>query len=208
MPIMTDTSIDPMIESAAAVPEADQALETSVETADGTGGAEGPSESPLGAQAATDSAPPWLSETRSQHWLAWCAEIGEQTLPVLSDLHRRIPQTTSAMLCTPDGFNLCALGLEEVQVGRLAALTSSLYAVSTAAVTDTQRGGGKTLDYVTLASGDSLKVVIAIPNPNLGRLLLWARAEGVALGVLLVGVRAAADQIRRTIAVASPPPEL
>ena len=146
------------------------------------------------------------SSEQSEAWFQWCAQIGEQVLPVLADVHRRIPRTTSVMLCTADGYNLCALGVESAAVGRLAALSSSLYAVSSASVTDSARSGGKTLDYLTLASGSSLKVLTSVPHPTLGRLLLWASAEDVALGVLLVGVRAAADRIRRILALADQPP--
>ena len=69
-------------------------------------------------------------EDQTEAWLAWCATVGELVLPIMLDLHRRIPQTSAAMLCTADGFNLCALGLDESAVGRMAALTSSLYAVA------------------------------------------------------------------------------
>ncbi len=143
---------------------------------------------------------------QDEAWLTWCATVGEAVLPVLGDLHRRIPRTTSVMLCTADGFNLCAVGVEQEAVGRLAALTSSLYAVSNASATTTVRGQEKTLDYLTLVSGSSLKVLTSVPHASLGRLLLWANADDVALGVLLVGVRAAADRIRRILALADQPP--
>ena len=146
------------------------------------------------------------AEDQNEQWLAWCATVGELVLPIMLDLHRRIPQTSAAMLCTADGFNLCALGLDESAVGRMAALTSSLYAVANASASENVRTGGEQLDYLTLVSRASLKVVTSIPHPALGRLLMWAAADDIALGVLLVGVRGAADQIRRTLALADQPP--
>lgn len=34
------------------------------------------------------------------------------------------------MLCTADGMNLCSLGVPQADVGRLAALNSSMYAIA------------------------------------------------------------------------------
>ncbi|HRW18903.1 MAG TPA: hypothetical protein P5181_08670 [Dermatophilaceae bacterium] len=148
----------------------------------------------VGIDPADSAADRFESESHDQQWLDWCAEAGQVALPHLLKLHEDIPRTTAAMLCTADGFNLCALGIDAAAVGQLAALTSSLYAVSSAAVRP-GRGAPADLDYVTLATGDTLRVVSALDHARLGRLILWANATQVPLGMLLIGVRGAAARI-------------
>jgi predicted regulator of Ras-like GTPase activity (Roadblock/LC7/MglB family) len=140
-------------------------------------------------------------------WSAWTAAIGTRAAPQLQVLVDLVPTLTSAMLCTTDGLNLCALGAEEGQVARLAALTSSLYAVSGASVVSRPRSHGAALDHITLTAGNNLMVVTAIPHASLGRVLLWAAADDVTLGLLLLAVRQTAERVAAAIgSVAVPGP--
>ncbi len=122
---------------------------------------------------------------------------------MLTTLVQRVPGIQRAMLSTPDGFNLCAVGAGEDEVSRLAALTSSLHAVAGASV-GTARGGAA-LDHLTLVSGDTTKVLIGVPHRGLGQLLLAADGAGVALGVILVGVRSAGVQLGQLLGDVLPP---
>lgn len=142
------------------------------------------------------------TEPSSQTWAAWTAALGSLAAPQLESLVELVPTLTSAMLCTTDGLNLCALGVEEGQVARLAALTSSLYAVSGASVVSRSRSQGTALDHITLVAGDNLMVVTAVPHPSLGRLLLWAAADDVTLGLLLLAVRQTAERVAAVVGTA------
>lgn len=128
---------------------------------------------------------------------------GEATLPVLQGLAERVPGLDGAMVCTADGYNLCALGLEEAQVGRLAAMTSSLYSVSRAAcgavAAQSRSGHAEPLDQVTLRSGDSQYMVFPIEHDELGYLLLSLWAKNVSLGELLMEAKISAREIEHIV---------
>ena len=51
--------------------------------------------------------------------------LGRLVLPAMEQLPKRINPLNAAVLCTPDGFNICSLGVNETQVGKLAALSGS-----------------------------------------------------------------------------------
>lgn len=145
---------------------------------------------------------PWDDET-DLDILAQIESTGEATLPVLRELASRVPSIDGAMVCTADGYNLCALGLEEVQVGRLAAMTSSLYSVSRAAcgavAAQSRTGEAEPLDQVTLRSGDTQYMVFPIKHDQLGYLLLSVWAEDVSLGELLMEAKISAREVERIV---------
>ncbi len=137
-------------------------------------------------------------EELSDEWLTWCSDAGRSAVPILVELHDRVPHISAAMLCTLDGFNICAIGIDENAVGRAAAVASSLHAVG-AAATGQGRARGS-FDYLTVVSGSQTTVFTAVEHAQLGQLLLWARAEGEALGVLLLAVRTTAARVSDELA--------
>ncbi len=125
--------------------------------------------------------------------------LGQLFLPALQKMGARIPNLQCAVLCTPDGFNICSLGLNENQVGKMAALSSSLFSVGEAAVVsvapnDIAMGA---LDLITLEAGGLQIVSIKIPRHNSHMVLLaGARAP---LGVVLMGVKATAAEVQKIL---------
>lgn len=115
----------------------------------------------------------------------------------------RIPQLHCAVLCTPDGFNLCSVGLNEEQVGKMAALSSSLFSVGDAAVDnlsldgteDPARPGG--LDYLTLEAR-GLQIV-STKIARTGRSFILMAAARAPLGVVLVGVKSTVADIEKML---------
>lgn len=108
----------------------------------------------------------------------------------------KIPRLHCGVLCTPDGFNLCSIGLTEDRVGKMAALTSSLLSVGEAVVSSlgSENTGSGGLDVITMeASG--VQIVSTRITRSDGYLILMAAANA-PLGVVLVGVKAAADAVR------------
>ena len=104
----------------------------------------------------------------------------------------RIPNLQCAVLCTPDGFNICSLGLNENQVGKMAALSSSLFSVgdATVASVSSEEFASGLLDLITLEAGGLQIVSTKIARYNSHMVLLaGARAP---LGVVLMGVKATA----------------
>ncbi|MDO5698591.1 MAG: roadblock/LC7 domain-containing protein [Dermatophilus congolensis] len=157
---------------------------------------------PAGVQVHDNPEPVWDDETDFDI-LAKIESTGEATLPVLQELAAQVPGIDGAMVCTADGYNLCALGLEEAQVGRLAAMTSSLYSVSRAAcgavAAQSRSGHEEALDQVTLRSGDTQYMVFPIEHDQLGYLLLSVWAKDVSLGELLMEAKISAREIERIV---------
>lgn len=157
---------------------------------------------PTGVQTHEPTETPWDDETDFDI-LAQIETTGEATLPVLQELVKRVPTIDGAMVCTADGYNLCALGLEEAQVGRLAAMTSSLFSVSGAAcgavAAQSRSGTSEALDQVTLRSGDSQYMIFPIKHDQLGYLLLSVWAKDVSLGELLMEAKISAREVERIV---------
>ena len=147
-----------------------------------------------------DQAPAADYEELSDEWLAWCSDAGRCAVPILVELHDRVPRISSAMLCTLDGFNICAIGIDENAVGRAAAVASSLHAVGAASTGQGRGRGSGSFDYLTVVSGAQTTVFTAVEHGQLGQLLLWARADGEALGVLLLAVRTTAGRVSDELA--------
>ena len=136
--------------------------------------------------------------------------IGQRFSPCIEKMASRIPQLHCAMLCTPDGFNLCSVGLEESQVGKMAALSSSLFSVGDAAIDNLKLnasadtfahpaddGSLASLNYLTLEARGLQIVTTQIVRPA-GNFILMA-ASRASLGVVLVGVKATVADIQKLL---------
>ncbi|OGB41511.1 MAG: hypothetical protein A2W72_01075 [Burkholderiales bacterium RIFCSPLOWO2_12_67_14] len=108
----------------------------------------------------------------------------------------RIPRLRCAVLCTSDGFNLCSIGLTEDQVGKMAALSSSLLSVGEAVVSTLvpENTGSGGLDIMTMEA-NGIQLVGTRIHRSGGYLILMAAANA-PLGLVLVGVKATADEVR------------
>lgn len=125
-------------------------------------------------------------------------DLGGLVLPALERLVEDNSAIRAAMVCTDDGLNLAAVGLEQANVGRIAALTSSLRAVASAHVSATSPVGDSQ-PHVSISVEETNTVALAVPADNDGRLLLVAVADGLALGMLLVAARRAAGEVAEAV---------
>lgn len=125
--------------------------------------------------------------------------MGQLVLPTLEKLAARVPHVRCVVLCTPDGFNLCSIGLQEAQVGKMAALSSSLLSVGDATIGSlaSEELTIPPLDVVTLEA-DGLHVVGAKVVYADGHLVLMV-ASRAPLGVVLMGVKSAAATIKELL---------
>ncbi len=140
--------------------------------------------------------PPSSKFIHYEQWQMDSLALGQLFLPAIEKMASRIPKLRCAVLCTPDGFNLCSLGLTEDQVGKIAALSSSLLSVAHATVSGLAAEGEAAgdLELLTMES-DGLQIVTTkIPRPQ-GHLVLMAGARA-PLGVVLIGVKATANDLR------------
>ena len=148
-----------------------------------------------------DPSSAWDTETDAT-LLKRIEDIGAASVPVLTDLTERVPTIDGAMLCTADGYNMCALGLDENQVGRLAAMTSTLFSVSSGAMEAVAAGsplGVEPLEQVTLRSGETQYMIFPIKHEQLGYVLMSLWAQNVTLGELLMEARISARELARIV---------
>jgi hypothetical protein len=143
-----------------------------------------------------------------KQWQMDSLAIGRRFSPFIEKMASRIAQLQCAMLCTPDGFNLCSIGLNEEQVGKMAALSSSLFSVGAAAVNSlnaetaaaapgAEGSSAAPLNYLTLEAGGLQIVSTKIIRPA-GDFILMAAARA-PLGVVLVGVRSTVMDIQKLL---------
>lgn len=133
------------------------------------------------------------------HYKQWQMDslaLGKLFLPALEKMATRIPHLRCTVLCTHDGFNICSLGLREDQVGKMAALSSSLISVgeatANAVVVD---DNVPPLDIITMECAGVHTVVATVPMVG-NRLVLMA-SSAAPLGAVLVGVKAACSELQR-----------
>lgn len=57
-------------------------------------------------------------------------QYGEKAKPIMELLPNKLTGFVSAMLCTPEGFNVCSMGFRSEDIAKMAAVSSSLYAMA------------------------------------------------------------------------------
>lgn len=129
--------------------------------------------------------------------------IGGMALLRLEKVKQSVPEIRSAMLCTADGMNLCALGIEPQDVGRMAAPNSSLLAVSSSQAEIVSAGAvSRSETMVNVSTGRGHLVLASFVQAPLGQMLLSLSAEGLQLGTLIVHARQASADIQQWLAKA------
>lgn len=136
-----------------------------------------------------------MPDSQTQDWNDWSSAIGHAVLPKFLELKDRLPSMTAAMLCTADGLNLCAVGVSEEQVGHLAALNSSLYAVAAAHTEAIQGAPRDPSDLINVSTRIGHVVVAGIAPKALGPMLLSVAASDALLGLIHQNVRACAEEL-------------
>ena len=126
------------------------------------------------------------------------AALGRFVLPAFEVIPKRLPQCVSAMLCTPEGFNLCSIGVTADQLGKIAALTSSLISLGEATVQVATGNKDQALDVLTLQAGDLTTVGTKVPHVT-GYLLLLVTARAAPLGAILTVARSTAERVKELL---------
>lgn len=121
--------------------------------------------------------------------------MGKLVLPAMEKLPARLQHLQAAVLCTEDGFNVCSIGVGEEQLGKMAALSSSLLTIGQATVQSLASGSGaSSLDVLSLQSADWTIVGVRVPHPS-QPLVLMLSARNTPLGVLHLSARQACEDI-------------
>lgn len=128
--------------------------------------------------------------------------VGKVALPVMEELIERLPNISSAVLCTADGLNLCALEVDEMVVGKLSSLGSTLFSIGNSVI-DTVLPDGKsennTHKEVIIAIDNVQVMVIEVEHPGLGNLILLVSVKDTATGVILMTLRYTADSLKKRL---------
>jgi predicted regulator of Ras-like GTPase activity (Roadblock/LC7/MglB family) len=126
-------------------------------------------------------------------------QLGVLLRPAFRKMVSRIPHVRGALICTPDGFNVCSVGVAENLVGKMAALSSSLQSLGDAMVSnfvwDTANPGDS--DFITVEANGTQIVSTSI-NGVRQPVVVMACAR-TSLGVILVNVKAACVELRELL---------
>src|SRR5699024_8093868 len=104
-----------------------------------------------------------------------------------------------------DGFNVCSIGVDEEQVGKLAAMSGSLLTMGGSIVSELREtaDGGKDADYLTVKSGNCLLFSTRVATVGDELALTVCADDGSQLGAIMVGVRYVADEVVKVIGTES-----
>lgn len=163
-----------------------------------------------------------MHPTIAQAWNLWSPIVGRTASTRIEQVWDEFPEMTSAIVSTSDGLNICALGLDDEDAGRLAALNSSLFGVARAetrimspgadteaalfesAGTDAVGNALVARTSVAISFGDTQTAVFSFVVEPFGQLLLGMSARKVQLGTLMVQARAAAKGISLALGQSAP----
>jgi predicted regulator of Ras-like GTPase activity (Roadblock/LC7/MglB family) len=123
---------------------------------------------------------------------AYLTALGSALRPAFSLMVGRIPKLRYAVLCTPDGFNVCSTGVGNEQIGKMAAISSSLLVVGEALVNAAT--GQTELDVLTMES-QGVQIVSTRISAN-GHSIILLICARTPLGVILVNVKSAVPELR------------
>ncbi|WP_297371795.1 hypothetical protein [Acidocella sp.] len=123
---------------------------------------------------------------------AYLTALGSALRPAFSVMVGRIPKLRYAVLCTPDGFNVCSTGVGNEQIGKMAAVSSSLLVVGEALVNAAT--GQTELDVLTMES-QGVQIVSTRISAN-GHSIILLICARTPLGVILVNVKSAVPELR------------
>lgn len=132
--------------------------------------------------------------TNEQHWQMTSA-IGKFVLPIMKTLNDKMPNMLGAVLCTADGFNICSIGLEEVNVGKMASLSSSMFSIGNAVIDTLSENmdslsESKEQKKELLLTIDSFQVVIVeVKHGRSDNLVLLVAVDQTATGIVFMTIR-------------------
>lgn len=126
---------------------------------------------------------------QSENWEMTSA-IGQLVLPTMNVLSQKLPLMVGATLCTADGFNVCSIGLDDTDVGKMSSLSSSMFALTGSIIeTMTHKANSNSKKEVFIHSDDTHVIVVQVAHPKLDDLVLLVSVDNTSTGVILVAIR-------------------
>lgn len=123
--------------------------------------------------------------------------IGRRVLPALEKLSQKTPGLVVSSLCSADGFNLCSIGLDPTQVYKMAAVSSTLFAVSVSVLTEVRKEAVtlEAFDMLSLTSGSLQIIGVRVPFIKNRHLVLLVATENTPIGAVMAATRSTAAEI-------------
>lgn len=116
--------------------------------------------------------------------------IGKLVLPTMNLLSQKLPRMDGATLCTADGFNVCSIGLDSQDVGKMSSLSSSMFALTGSIIESvTNKEDSADKKEVFISTGDTQIVLVQVSHPKLDSLVLLVSVTDTSTGVILMAVR-------------------
>jgi hypothetical protein len=125
--------------------------------------------------------------------------LGALVLPALRGLLDSHSAIRSVVLATPEGFNVCALGVDSAQVSKMASLVSSIKAMADAMMATASIDEAQHASVMTIEGSDNNVLLVTKVNGARTPLLLMVMAHGAVLGITHVLAGAAAKDIARRL---------
>lgn len=138
----------------------------------------------------------------TEHTNQLTTEVGKAALPVMQELTKKLPKADSAVLCTADGLNICALGLNDNVVGKLSSLSSTLFSIgkSIAETILPDEDLSQHNNKEVIITVDNVQImVIEIEHSGLGNLVLLVSVRETATGVILMTLRNIAEELKNKL---------
>ncbi len=146
-----------------------------------------------------------MKNKRTEALEATLQAYGKIAAPIMEALPNQVKQLQSAMLCTIEGFNVCAIGFEEDKITKMAAVSSSLCAMSASVVSAFSEKRESELNTVSIDS-DLVNILgkrINLPDDK-PLILLIAFQKGTKLGIQQYAAQHMEEQLCKAIAEKQP----
>lgn len=114
-------------------------------------------------------------------------DYGMKTAPLLEELKDKLPNFLSAMLCTVEGFNICSLGFGNDDIAKMAAVSSSLYAMAKSVIVAFSGEKGSDINIITI-NGEDMDILgkkIILDNGKLVFLILASKKTKAGMQLYL-----------------------
>lgn len=135
-----------------------------------------------------------------QNWNMTSA-VGKIVLPFMSSLAEKLPKMLGAVLCTADGFNICSIGLDDMDVGKMASLTSSMCSMGNAVVgtlaENVKELNNEQKKEVLLTIDNYQVAIVEVKHPNMDNLVLLVAVKDTQTGVLFMNIRKIVDMLEK-----------
>lgn len=124
---------------------------------------------------------------------------GAKVAPLMQDLSKKMPNLVSAMLCTTEGFNICSIGFDNEAIAKMAAVSSSLYAMAKSVLVAFSGNKQDDINVISINSDDMDILGRKIALSNERSLILIVASRDTQPGVQLYAAKSVEEKIKELL---------